>query len=144
MAYADEVGAYLYEPGAAMMKAGAFKLCAARYGFEKLHPNSHLYTSARLVTDFPGRAFAVRAVYGFGKKEINALRRDTPQANIATRNFPTGAEALRKKLKLRDGGKDYIFATTLRDGRHALVCCEKCAPLACTEQSFSKKSGAGL
>lgn len=144
VAYADEVGAYLYEPGAAMMKAGAFKLCAARYGLEKLHPNSHLYTSARLVTDFPGRAFAVRAVYGFGKKEINALRRDTPQANIATRNFPTGAEALRKKLKLRDGGKDYIFATTLRDGRHALVCCEKCAPPACTEQSFSKKSGAGL
>ncbi len=126
--YAEGVGAYLYEPGAALMKAGAFKLCAARYGLEKLHPNSHLYTSAQLVSDFPGRAFAVKAVYGFGKKDINALRRDTPQANIATRNFPAGAEALRKKLKLRDGGDDYLFATTLRDGRHALVRCGKCAP----------------
>ncbi len=124
---ADGVGAYLYEPCAAVMKAGAFKLAATRYGLEKLHPNSHLYTAACAVGGFPGRAFAVTGVYGFAKKDINALRRDTPQANIATRNFPLGAEALRKKLRLRDGGGVYLFATTLRDGRHALIRCEKCA-----------------
>lgn len=65
--YADKVETYLYEPGVTLLKAGAYRLLALRYGVKKLHPNSHLYTSDHQV-DFPGRQFQVEAVSGFGKK----------------------------------------------------------------------------
>lgn len=116
---------YLYEPGPALLKAGAFKVAACRYGLSKLHPNSHLYTSDREVAGFPGRSFRVEFVTGFSKAELRQLRSFTPRANLAVRNFPAPVEELRRKLKLRDGGDLYLFATTLHDDSHALVGCHK-------------------
>lgn len=66
---------YLFEPGPALLKAGAFRWVAARYGLKKLHPNSHLYTSEREVEDFPGRSFRVKQVYGFGKQDLKTYVR---------------------------------------------------------------------
>lgn len=120
-AYADRLDTYLYEPGPAVLKSGAFKLVAVRYGLRKLHPNSHLYTSAHAVDGFPGRRFRIVSVYGFGKGDLRALRASLSQANLAVRNFPASVDALRKKLKLREGGDAYLFATTLADGSHVLI-----------------------
>lgn len=116
---------YIYEPGPAIMKAGAFKTTALHYHLLKLHPNTHLYTSASLEPHFQGRTFELKATYTFSKAHLKALRAVTTQANLAVRNFPASVDTLRKRLKLRDGGTHYIFATTLADGTHALLLCER-------------------
>ena len=122
--YADQVDRYLYEPGASLLKAGPYKLLSERLGVAKLHPNSHLYTSPALI-GFPGRCFRVEAVSGFGKKELKAFLQDIPQANLTVRNFPMSVADLRKKLKLKDGGNIYLFATTLKKGEKVLIKCRK-------------------
>ena len=98
---------------------------ALHYQLQKLHTNTHLYTASHLVPDFQGRTFELKATYTFGKAQLKALRSVTTQANLAVRNFPASADSLRKRLKLRDGGPYYIFATTLADGTHALLLCER-------------------
>lgn len=116
---------YLYEPSAAVLKAGLFRWVSAHYGLDKLHPLTHLYTADRLVAPFPGRTFAIEGVHGFGKREVRQLVAAMPQANLAVRHFPTPAETLRRRFHLRDGGDHYWFATTLADGSHALIVCRK-------------------
>ena len=116
---------YLYEPGPALLKAGALKLPAARFGLAKLHPNSHLYTSDDYVAGFPGRTFRVEACYGFSKKELRRFAADCPRANLTLRNFPGRTDSLRRRLRLKDGGDHYCFATTLANGDKILVTCRK-------------------
>lgn len=123
--YTATLGEYLYEPSAAILKAGAFKRLAECFDLKKLHPNSHLYTSDALHTDFPGRVFAVERTCGFGKRELKAFCADTAQANLTVRNFPATVADLRKRLKLREGGSAYWFATTLADESHCLIACRK-------------------
>ncbi len=124
-AYAESPGAYLYEPGPAVMKAGVFKWISAHYGLQKLHPNTHLYTSEAFIPEFPGRSFQVQTVCGFSKKDLRDLRSTCGQANLTVRNFPASVADLRRKLKLKDGGDIYLFATTLKDGSHRLIVCRK-------------------
>lgn len=118
--YADEVETYLYEPFSSLLKAGAFGCVAVRLGCKKLHKHSHLYTSAEMI-DFPGRRFRVEAVSGFGKKERRNSLPDDGKANLTVRNFPERTEALRKKLKLTEGGDTYLFATTLHPDKKILI-----------------------
>lgn len=128
-AYADGVGDYLFEPGPAALKAGCFKLLAVRYGLRKLHPNSHLYTGPAPVAGFPGRVFRVTQVADFSKSALRALRQAVPRANLAVRNFPATVAELRRRLRIAEGGDDYLFATTLASGRHVLVSGRKTTPL---------------
>ncbi|MEE0990875.1 MAG: SAM-dependent methyltransferase [Paludibacteraceae bacterium] len=113
--------AYLYEPNASIMKAGLFKTVANKYNVQKLHPSTHLYTSEELVPNFPGRSFEIKRVTKVQKKEIQ----DIEKANLSMRNFPGNVADLRKKLKLKDGGDVFIFASTLHDNSKALIVCEK-------------------
>lgn len=122
---ADAPLAWLYEPNAALLKAGAFRCLADAYGVEKLHPSSHLYTSDRPVPDFPGRTFRIEGWCGFGKKEIKSLLGGIGQANLSVRNFPDTVAGLRRRLHLPEGGDTYLFATTLADGRKVLIRGEK-------------------
>ena len=123
--YTSTLGAYLYEPSPSLLKAGAFKSVATRFGVKKLHPNSHLYTSDVLHANFPGRSFSVERTCGFGKRELKNFCVDTSQANLTVRNFPASVADLRKRLKLREGGLAYWFATTLSDDSHCLIACLK-------------------
>lgn len=116
---------YLYEPNASLMKAGCFGVISSRYGVKMLAKNSHLFVSEDPVADFPGRAFRIKAVSSFNKKELKRQLSGVTKANIATRNFPLSVAELRKRLKLKDGGDTYIFATTLSDESHVLFICEK-------------------
>ncbi len=115
---------YLYEPHAAVLKAGAFKTLCTRYDVLKLALHSQLYTSEEYVSDFPGRSFRVVAVC---KPDIREISQHITggKAHITTRNFPAKPEELRKKWKLKDGGDHYLFATTLADQTKAVVVCEK-------------------
>ncbi len=116
---------YLFEPNASVLKVGCQDLLCQRYGVAKLHPCSNLFVGPHPVDGFPGRQFSIVAVSDFGKKGLKRLLADVQQANLTTRNFPTSVADLRKKLKLREGGDTYLFATTLSDGSHALIRCVK-------------------
>ena len=116
---------YLYEPNASLMKAGCFSVLSKRYGARMLSKNSHLFVSQAPIEAFPGRSFRIIAVSSFNKKELKRHLSGITKANIATRNFPLSVAELRKRLKLKDGGETYIFATTLSDESHVLVITEK-------------------
>lgn len=116
---------YLYEPNASLMKAGCFSVLSKRYGARMLSKNSHLFVSREPIAAFPGRSFRIIAVSSFNKKELKRHLSGITKANIATRNFPLSVAELRKRLKLKDGGETYIFATTLSDESHVLVITEK-------------------
>ena len=112
---------YLYEPYASIMKAGLFKTVAKRYNVQKLHPNTHLYTSDEYIENFPGRSFQINRVTKVQRKEIQ----DIEKANLSIRNFPGNVADIKKKLKLKDGGNIYIFACTLHDNSKVLIVCNK-------------------
>ena len=116
---------YLYEPNASVLKAGVQDALCARFDVEKLHRNSNLFTASRLVENFPGRAFRVQACHDFSKQSLKSLQAQMTKANLTVRNFPSTVEQLRKRLKLKDGGDVYLFATTLSGDRHVLLQCEK-------------------
>ena len=92
-----EIGNFIYEPNAAILKAGAYKLVAQRFGLHKLDVNTHLYASEELVENFPGRVWRITEP------------QDLKQANVLTRNYPLTPEALKKKLHLRDGGTAFVI-----------------------------------
>lgn len=116
---------YLYEPNASLMKAGCFSVLSERYDARMLSKNSHLFVSREPIVVFPGRSFRIIAVSSFNKKELKRHLSGITKANIATRNFPLSVAELRKRLKLKDGGETYIFATTLSDESHVLIITEK-------------------
>ena len=101
------VSNYLYEPHAGILKAGFFKL--AGKGLSKIAPNTHLYTSEALHTNFAGRTFEVLAEGPLEKKWIQTVL-PAGKANISTRNFPIKADEIRKKFQLKDGGEFTLFA----------------------------------
>lgn len=112
---------YLYEPNAAILKSGAFNLVSGKLQLNKLHQNTHLYTSETII-DFPGRVFLIEKIIPYSKSEMRAAL-SFKKANIATRNFPESVETLRKKWKIADGGDIYLFfVTNLEDKREMIVC----------------------
>ena len=121
----QNIGKYLYEPNAAIQKAGAGSILSSRYNIDKLHPNSQLYTSQEHIPEVPGRRFIVEDVVGFAKKELKALLNNVEQANITVRNFPENVQTLRKRLKIAEGGDIYLFATTLADNSKVIIKCRK-------------------
>ncbi|MCU0468981.1 MAG: RsmD family RNA methyltransferase [Arcicella sp.] len=115
---------YLYEPNAAILKAGAFRFTAQYFDLQKVAPHSHLYTADKLVTNFQGRIFKIIAVCKLDKKEI-AKHLTEDKANISTRNFPLTVKQIREKLKLSDGGNEYLFATTDAQNQKIVIVCRK-------------------
>ncbi len=115
---------YLYEPNAAVLKAGAFRWLAQRFGLTKLAPNSHLYTSEQFIAAIPGRSFRVEQVIKPDRKSLQTVLPDL-KGNLAVRNFPQTVAELRKKLSLREGGDHYLFATTLLNGDKRLIVTRK-------------------
>lgn len=119
------VCSYLFEPNASIMKAGCFQALAAKYGVCGVGRNSHLFVSKIDVAEFPGRRFVVEAMTTMNKKELKRTLANITKANITTRNFPLSVAELRKRLKLKDGGDVYLFATTLADDSHVILVCKK-------------------
>jgi len=114
---------YLYEPNAAILKAGAFEVLAEKLCLKKLHKHSHLYTASELI-EFPGRCFKIEAILDYNKKRFKREFKNI-KANVTTRNFPESVAQIRKKLGLKDGGNDYLFFTTDLKNNKIIVCCSK-------------------
>lgn len=116
---------FVHEPNASIMKAGCFDELAAAYGVSPVSRNSHLFLSDEPVDGFPGRSFVVERVTTMNKGELRKALVGIEKANIATRNFPLTVAELRKRLKIKDGGDVYIFATTTAEGEHLLLISRK-------------------
>ncbi len=116
---------YLYEPNAAIMKSGGFEAIPSYFKIDKLDKNTHLYTSDTLI-DFPGRRFFIEKTVSYTKKDIKLFISNT--ANITTRNFPESVEQIRKKWKIAEGGNNYLFFTTLSNGKKVILECTKIKP----------------
>lgn len=125
IASSDEAAAFLYEPNASIMKAGCYGMLTQRFPVAAIAADSHLFVSSQYVADFPGRLFAVNAITSMNKKELAGALKGVSRANIATRNFPMTALQLRKRLRLADGGEDYLFGTTTASGQHVVYICKK-------------------
>jgi len=114
---------YLYEPNAAIMKSGLFDLLAFETKTKKLHQHSHLYTSDKK-DKFPGRIFQVTGIKNYKPSDLKKHFK-SKKANITTRNFPESVESIRKKFKIKEGGSDYIFFTTNKNGDKIVIFCKK-------------------
>ena len=115
VSFASDIEQYIYEPNAAIIKAGAYRLIGERYGIKKLDTNTHLYTSDKLLPDFPGRKWQVQEVL----TKHSALNTKL-KYSILTRNYPLSPDQVRKKLKLQDGDDLYIVGARLQ-GKPVLV-----------------------
>ena len=124
---ATELGAYLYEPNAAVMKAGIFNALSQQFQIAKLAKNTNLFTANELHEGFPGRIFRIEAVHEFHPRKTTKELSHLANASIAVRNFPLSAEELRKTLKIKNGNACYLFGCTLTDGRKCVVVCKKSA-----------------
>ena len=120
----DKRGALLV-PNSSIMKAGCFAELAHHYDVSPISANSHLFVSPHFIDDFPGRQFEIVAISSMNKRELRTTFAGISQANVAVRNFPMSAEQLRQRLRLRDGGDNYVFATTEEDGQHIIFLCKK-------------------
>ena len=116
---------FLYEPNASIMKAGCFALLEQHFGAVQLDKNSHLFVSDQEMAGFPGRAFVIEKRTSMNKRELKAALADIDKANITIRNFPMSVAELRKRLKLKEGGEVFIFATTIANEGHQLLVCRK-------------------
>ena len=113
---------YLYQPAAAMVKAELQNRYALVNRLSKLHPNTHLYTSDQLIQNFMGRIFEIKHDIRLNKKEIKVAL-PKMQANVITKNFPLTPQEINLKLKLKDGGEDYLIAfTDLNDKKRVAIC----------------------
>lgn len=115
-------GMCLLVPNASIMKAGVFGELSQEFGIDMLGHDSHLYIKGHDLPEFPGRRFMIDRVSTMNKKDLRKAMEGISQANVSARNFPIATDALRKRLRLKDGGDTYIFATTV-GAKHLLFVC---------------------
>ena len=118
-------GAIIFEPNASIMKAGVQNAFAKWYNLKKLHPMSNLFLGNDPIENIPARQFIVERTSDFQKANRKSFMQDIRQANLTIRNFPSTVDDLKKRLKIKDGGNIYLFATTLSDDTHVLIRCKK-------------------
>ena len=121
VSYCSAVGRYLYEPGAALMKGGPYKLIGERWNLEKLARNTHLYTADTQGDGFPGRCFEVVQEVKLDRKELAHCLPDG-RAHVVTRNYPVEAAALQRQLGIKEGGDLFVVATTVGSLKKGFLC----------------------
>ena len=132
--YSPQSPTLLYEPNASVMKAGCWAELSAAFHVSQIAPNSHLFLSEVPIADFPGRGFSIETSTTMNKRDLRRALQGISQANITTRNFPLTPQQLRQRLKIKDGGETFIFATTDADNQHILFVCH---PLRNATKAFS-------
>ena len=125
ISYSEGERRYLFEPNASVMKAGCFDELQSRFPVVQLDKNSHLFVADKDIDDFPGRRFIIERTTSMNKRDLKTALEGISKANITVRNFPISVAELRKRLKLKEGGEVFIFATTVEGNSHQLFICRK-------------------
>ena len=68
--------------------------------------------------------FEISKVVRLDNRQIRAVI-GSKKANITKRNFPMSVAEIRKKTGLKEGGNDYLFATTLMNDELRVLICKK-------------------
>lgn len=109
----ETAGKWLFEPGKALMKAGAFNLISARFGIGKLGRSTHYYIvdSPELALELKryGKVYEIIRCEPLDKRSIKAAGKDYPKAEVTARNIPMDTDTLRKKLGIASGDRTHIF-----------------------------------
>ena len=117
----QEIKGYLYEPSPALLKSGAFKLPAVRFGLRKISASTHFYTASAPVEHFPGKIRRIIEVLPFHKAAIRDFRKKYPSCSVTARNFPMTSEELRHRLGTAESDTLRVLATTASDGSRLLI-----------------------
>ena len=117
----QEIKGYLYEPSPALLKSGAFKLPAVRFGLRKISASTHFYTASAPVEYFPGKIRRIIEVLPFHKAAIRDFRKKYPSCSVTARNFPMTSEELRHSLGTAECDTLRVLATTASDGSRLLI-----------------------
>ena len=114
---------FLFEPGKALLKAGAFDL-PCRFGLEKIGRHTHIYTGQVPDELRPfGKCFEILEVLPLNNKTIKELGKRYPHASVTARNIPITSDQLRRKLGVKDGGHVHIFGLhSDQEGNILMVC----------------------
>lgn len=115
---------YIYEPNASMMKSGGYHHLGGQNTMNKLHPNTHLFTSDELINDFPGAVYKVISVMPADKKQV-AKALASNKVNLKVRNFGQNAAAIAKAFKVKEGGESFLFACTVSDDKRNFILCDR-------------------
>jgi hypothetical protein len=111
---------YIYEPCPSVMKAGAFNSFGKQFKLDKLHKNTHLYTSNIYLENFPGKVFELLDVFPVDKKIIKQ-KLPNKLCDISVRNFPSTPQKLYKSLGFKQGNDAKLFACTMINDRHVML-----------------------
>ena len=117
--YSDPLD-FIYLPDVALLKAGCFKLITRDFNVHKIQQHTHLYTSDRLISSFPGRKFKLKKAWHYG---AFIKEQSFKKANIICRNFPLSPENLKKKLRISDGGEEYLLFCTNKNNELIVLNC---------------------
>lgn len=120
-----EIGNLLFIPNSSILKSGLYGKLCSDFNLRKIATNSNIFIGNNIVPEFPGRIFGIIGIYTMAKKGIKDLRSKISSANVACRNFHLSPDELLKRLKIKEGGNDYIFATTTHEQRQILLLCKK-------------------
>lgn len=121
MAAPSEINGFLFEPSPALLKSGAFKLPAVRFGLRKISASTHFYTAPAPVEHFPGKVRRILEVLPFHKAAIRDFRKKYPACSVTARNFPMTSEELRRRLGTSESDTFRVLATTASDGSRLLI-----------------------
>ena len=121
LAAPSEITGFLYEPSPALLKSGAFKLPAVRFGLRKISASTHFYTASAPVEHFPGKIRRIIEVLPFHKAAIRDFRKKYPSCSVTARNFPMTSEELRRRLGTSESDTLRVLATTASDSSRLLI-----------------------
>ena len=102
---------FLFEPGKALLKAGAFELPCGRFGLTKLGQHTHLYVGETIPEELRpfGKVFEILEVMPLNNRTMKEAGKRWPQAEVTARNVPMTSDLLRKKTGCVSGGDIHLF-----------------------------------
>lgn len=110
---------YIYEPNAAIMKIGRWGELTEMYpGIKKLSTDCHLFHSATLIQDFPGKILKILSIPD--KKALKQLKKQ--RMNVISRNHPLPANKIEEKYSIKSGGNRYLIGCRLKEMPIYLIC----------------------
>ena len=117
-------GHFLLDPLASLRK-GRFAACLAEeQGWLQLSARARLYMTDKMPDDFPGRVFQITGMYASPKAFRKAFTGNN--CHVVTRDFPVPADELRKSLKLKEDGEDFLFCFSDERGNRQVLHTRRC------------------
>ena len=120
--------AFLFEPGKAMMKAGAYNLVSRRMDISKLGKSTHYYifTDSDKINILKslGKVYEILRCEPLDKRTMKTAGKDFPKAEVTARNIPMDTDTLRKKLSVTSGDDAHIFGLK-SDSQGNLILCTR-------------------